>query len=358
MAREKLKGLATVKKRLASGKTITYCYAWRGGPLLKDKAGRPIQPGDPLLMRAFVEATKDRFIDPAENMNKLITEYRASTDFTKLSKDSTRNYNRYLDQIRDRFGKMSLVAIQDNRARGKFKEWRDTMADRPRTADFAWMVLARVLSVAKDRGRINVNQAQRGGRLYVADRNESIWTDEKLEALFAVASEEIKAAVIMALWTGQRKGDLLRAPWSDYDGTHIKVKQGKTGARVKILAGGQLRDLLDTLPQISPVILTNKRDKKPWTPDGFNTSWSKAKNKAGCGDLTFHDLRGTAVTRLALAGCSVAQIAAITGHSLKDVEAILDAHYLGGKTALAEEAIRKLENFQSIQKKSQKKKPA
>lgn len=354
--RERLKGLAKVKKRLASGKTVIYCYAWRGGPLLKDKAGNPLQPGDPLLMRAFVEATKDRFVDPTENLNKLITEYKSSTEFSKLSLKSQKEYNRYLDKIRDKFGLMSLVAIQDKRSRGKFKEWRDGMSDKPRTADFAWMVLARVLSVAKDRGRIAINQAERGGRIYSADRTENIWTEDHLDALFAVASEEIKAAVIMALWTGQRKGDLLRAPWSDYDGHHIKVKQGKTGARVKIPASAELRELLDNMPRISPVILTNKRDKTPWTSDGFNSSWSKAKVKAGITDLTFHDLRGTAVTRLALADCSVAQIASITGHSLKDVEGILDAHYLGGKTALADEAIKKLEKFRL--KPPEKEKPA
>jgi integrase len=32
-------------------------------------------------------------------------------------------------------------------------------------------------------------------------------------------------------------------------------------------------------------------------------------------DLHFHDLRGTAVTRLALSNCSVPEIAAISGHS-------------------------------------------
>ena len=44
--------------------------------------------------------------------------------------------------------------------------------------------------------------------------------------------------------------------------------------------------------------------------------------------MTFNDLRGTAVTRLALVGCSEAEIATITGHSLRDVRSILDAHYL------------------------------
>jgi hypothetical protein len=43
------------------------------------------------------------------------------------------------------------------------------------------------------------------------------------------------------------------------------------------------------------------------------------------------------VVRLAIA--SVPQIAAVTGHSLKDVEAILDAHYPGRDIQFAEEAV-------------------
>jgi hypothetical protein len=37
------------------------------------------------------------------------------------------------------------------------------------------------------------------------------------------------------------------------------------------------------------------------------------------------------------------EIATITGHSLKNVEAILDAHYLGRTTKLAASAVAKLE---------------
>ncbi len=59
--------------------------------------------------------------------------------------------------------------------------------------------------------------------------------------------------------------------------------------------------------------------------------------------MTFNDLHGTAVTQLALVGCSEAKIATITGHSLRDVRSILDAHYLHRDRALAESAIRKLE---------------
>jgi hypothetical protein len=46
-----------------------------------------------------------------------------------------------------------------------------------------------------------------------------------------------------------------------------------------------------------------------------------------------------------LAGATVPEIATVTGHSLRDVEAILDAHYLGRDIQLAESAIRKLETL-------------
>jgi integrase len=77
--------------------------------------------------------------------------------------------------------------------------------------------------------------------------------------------------------------------------------------------------------------------------NGFLSSWRKACTKAGIVGLRFNDLRGTAVTRLALVGCSEPQIASITGHSLRDVRSILDRHYLHRDPALAMDAIRRLE---------------
>ena len=52
-----------------------------------------------------------------------------------------------------------------------------------------------------------------------------------------------------------------------------------------------------------------------------------AETYAEAGSKLFLDLRDTAVTRLALAGCTVAEIRAITGHSMQSVHQVL-AHYL------------------------------
>jgi integrase len=152
----------------------------------------------------------------------------------------------------------------------------------------------------------------------------------------------MKLALILALWTGQRQGDLLRLPWTAYDGNHIRLTQSKSGRHITVPVSERLRDVLSRAPRRAVQILTN-RSGLPWTSDGFRSSWGKLVAKTGIVGLTFHDLRGSAVCRLAMAGATVPEIATVTGHSLRDVEAILDAHYLGRDVQLAESAIRKLE---------------
>ena len=74
-----------------------------------------------------------------------------------------------------------------------------------------------------------------------------------------------------------------------------------------------------------------------------------AYTKVGTAGVTFNDLRGTAVAcGWRSRGCTEAEIATITGHVLRDVRAILDAHYLHRDPALAESAIRKLERGTKI----------
>ena len=79
-------------------------------------------------------------------------------------------------------------------------------------------MLARILSFAKDRGIIAVNPCERGGRLYSADRRDRVWTEQDIAALLATTSKELQLALMLAIWTGQRQGDLLRLAWSAYDG--------------------------------------------------------------------------------------------------------------------------------------------
>ena len=113
--------------------------------------------------------------------------------------------------------------------------WRDRLAAKSRRqADYAWVVLALVLSWGVDRGLIADNPCARGGRLYRGSRAEKIWTSDDEAAFLELAPAHLHLPLMLGLWTGQREGDLLRLPWSGYDGVHIRLQQSKGGVRVVI----------------------------------------------------------------------------------------------------------------------------
>jgi integrase len=346
--RVSLKGINKVRARLADGTIKTYYYAWRGkdAPLLR---GEPCAPD---FIASYNEAVAKRDPERTGKLEYLINYFQTTTEFTTLRERTKADYVKQIKMIEEEFGDFPLKALKAEGTRGEFMEWRDKLSQKSlRQADYAWTVLARILSVAKNRGKVAVNPCESGGRLYSGTRVDFVWSLDDEAAFLERAPTHLHLPLLLALWTGQRQGDLLRLPWSAYDGTHIKLKQSKSqrrGARrpvhVKIPIGAPLRAALDQAQKNkqSPIILLNS-EGRPWTPDGFRASWGKACQKARIEDVTFNDLRGTAVTRLALVGCTEAEIASITGHSLRDVRSILDAHYLHRDQALAETAIRKLE---------------
>ena len=333
-----LKGINSYTAKLADGTKRTYWYAWKGGPRLQGELGTPE------FIASYNEAAAQKIKVPTGRLLSLLQAYQASEDFRQLAERTRTDYVRIIRQeIEPEYLDFPLSGLTDRRTRAIFSEWRDRLAVKSRRqADYAWTVLARVLSWSKDRGKITINPCERGGRIYHGSRAESIWSAEEETAFLKSAPAHLHLALTLALWTGQRQGDLLRLPWSAYDGTQIRLRQSKTGARVVVPVGSPLKAALDATTKRSTIILTTA-DGKPWTAAGFRASWRKACAKAGIEGVTFNDLRGTAVTRLALAECTEAEIATITGHSLRDVRSILDAHYLHRDPALAESAIRKLE---------------
>jgi integrase len=123
-----------------------------------------------------------------------------------------------------------------------------------------------------------LNPCEKSGRLYRGNRCDKIWTDADEEAFMRTAPEHLRLALMLALWTGQRQGDLLRLAWSAYDGTRIRLTQGKTGVRVMVPAGAPLRQALDATRRQSPIILVNI-DGKPWAPDGFRLHGARLARK-------------------------------------------------------------------------------
>jgi integrase len=335
--RVRLKGLNSITKKLADGTRRTYWYAWKSGPPLIG------EPGTAEFIHSYNAAIATKVTLPQGKLLSVLQSYQASGEFNGLTARTRFDYIAKLKRIEAEFGDFPLAALTDRRTRGIFMAWRDQLAVKSRRqADYAWQVLARVLSWAHNRGLVLANPCARGGRLYRGSRVDKIWTADDEAAFLKSAPAHFHLPLLLALWTGQRQGDLLRLPWSAFDGTHIRLKQSKTGARVTIPVGAPLKAALHAAQKHGPLILANSL-RRPWTSHGFQTSWRIAATRAGIVGVTFHDLRGTAVTRLAVVGCTEAEIATITGNSLRDVRSILDANYLHRDPALGASAIRKLE---------------
>jgi integrase len=334
--RVELKHVHTVRKVLADGSVATYHYAWRGGPRLKG------EPGTAEFLRSYEAARGEQRTPDASQLRSIIAKFKASTEFTHNIRERTRrDYVWHLSKIEQKFGTLPLEALNDPRVTHEFRKWHASMANSPRQADYTWDVLMRLLSWARGEGLTTYRPPQRVTRLYRSDRAEKIWTEADIVAFAAVAPSTLQIALILALETGQRQGDLLVLPWSGYDGKAIRLKQSKGLRRVSVPVTGRLREVLDTAPRVSTMILTNSAGR-PWTPHSFQDAFRLAKHKAGISHLHFHDLRGTAVTRLSEAGCTPQEIATITGHSLREIGAILDK-YTARTAALATNAIEKLE---------------
>jgi integrase len=334
-------GVHRVQKRLASGAVAVYHYAWRGGPRL------PGEPGSPEFLAALAAAQAEAPAHHKGTLQEVFTAYQRSPAFTGLSDATQKGYARRLPAIEAAFGDLPIKALADPRVRGEFLDWRDKLAAKsPREADYHMAILALMLAWGLDRGRVPANPAAKPGRVYRPDRADHIWQDADIQAFLAKAGPQLRLPFLLALWTGQRRNDVLRMPWGAYDGATIRLAQSKGKRRVVVPVAADLRATLDATRRRATVICTTSRGTR-WTGDGFSASFRKACEAAGIEGLTFHDLRGTAITRLALAGCTEAEIATITGHSLRTVGAMLDRHYLSRDSGMAESAIAKLERHQS-----------
>jgi len=128
-------------------------------------------------------------------------------------------------------------------------------------------------------------------------------------------------AIRLASLTGLRLGDLVKQEWSQVFEKQITIaKTGKRGGRAVIPIFPDLEALLDEIGRKDKgTVLLNSRGRK-WTESGLESSWQK-KKPIGF-DRTFHDLRGTFVTFLAVKGLTDEQIARVVGWTAQKVAEI------------------------------------
>lgn len=336
-------GINTVKKRMKDGSVVIHRYHRVTNMKLIGEPGTDEFDTAYDVAQSLVKSSIELSVPPHYAMFRdIVRGFKASAEFDGLSFSTRRDYDRYLLLLQDEFGDMPIEALEDKGVRQEFLGLRDRFRRTPRKADFIMQVLRRSLSWAVDRGVLGVNHAQRPGKLYESDRSEFVWTDDDIQRFLAAAGPHLQLALVLAVNTGQRQGDLLSMEWDQYDGQAIRLTQSKTKTRVEVPVTSELKSHLDSTPRISNYIL-NSIKGRPWNQDNFRHQFEAVQRRAEIPDLHFHDLRGTTVTWLAEAGCTLEEVVAITGHSMTSAMAIVDK-YMARTPALARNAIEKLEN--------------
>jgi integrase len=332
-------------------------------------------------MAAYHEAwatRKSSGIKP-NTLSWLIEEkFLKSQHFKKMDLNTQEQYGWIIPSIEKEFSDFPLGALKDRRTRALFIEWRDSIADgtcktlvskpsRPRKpstsmADIHLEKLAAILSWGVKNGLIDFNPCTGIEKLHDGSRLDKVWSWEQEGTFLAEARPDLVEAFLLGIWTGFREGDCIDLRLSNYDGKFIRrellkrPRPNKPRKPVMFPVGGPFKPVLDAMvrrtgldgadpeARASTKILRNS-EGQPWaSEDSFYRAFKRECDRLGIKDRTFHDLRRTAVVRLAIAGCTEPEIASITGHSIRDVRSILEKHYLYLDPQIAINAMTKLED--------------
>ena len=260
MVRAELAGVFATYKTLKDGSRKTYWYHRATGQRLNGKPGSPEFIADLAKAESFLKTRLN-----GENFIGLVRAYTLSIEFEqKLAASTQSEYRRMLTKAEPKFGAMPIPVLEDPRIIRDFLEWRETVAraSGDREADNRLSAISAMLTWAREHGRLTVNHLKGFRRLYHSDRSEKIWLPE--HAFMGVAPLEMQRALIIALHTGQRQGDILKLAWTNYDGEYLSLRQGKSarqGAAAPLITfkcKAALRRVLDAMPRVSTVILTTK----------------------------------------------------------------------------------------------------
>lgn len=275
------------------------------------------EPGSPEFMADYAKLAEPPATGAPGTFRSLTDLYRQTPEYKALAPRTRSDYRKILDYLDERMGDWPIEDVTPS----ELVVSRDKIADKRnwRFANYCLAVISRVFSVARLRGKCGANPAIGVPKLLRPKGKGANrpWTDLELEAVLAAAPKSLAVAIALGAYTGLRQGDVLRLPWSAYDGDGIEFVQGKNDQPLSLPVHARVRALLAETKQRSPVIVTGEHGR-PYTSDGFRTMFFRlvrkleAERKVGKG-LTFHGLRHTVATKLADAGADDRTIQAVLG---------------------------------------------
>ena len=277
--------------------------------------------------------------------------YQQDARFTGLAASTQQDYGYHLATIEawsERAGHPPITTIE----RKHVKAFARSMTATPGKAQQVIGVLRTLFAFAMDEGEVVINPAT-NMRLKSNPPRHEVWTDQQVTAFITTAAamdrRSVGLAVGLAHNIGQREGDILRMAWSQFDGSAIRLRQSKTGVLLDVPCTAQLLDLLAATPRSGTVMVISETTGRPYRRSWFTDLFRTVARAAGIPDsLQYRDLRRTSVVRLAEAGCTVPEIAAISGHSIARTTKILEV-YCPRNSTMARHAITRLEDYRRTQ---------
>lgn len=312
----------------ARGKPYYYFQRFRG---TEREEQRVKLPGEPLdrdglpnaeWWRAYRDLTGEADKGPKRGtFSAVIATYKESPEWSELSARTRSERERHLAKIETAWGELAVGGLEARHV----LQLRDRYAGTPGEANNIVRSLSSLMSWSIPRGWRTHNPCAKIRMLRIGE-GYAPWTWDDIETFRTHARADLWWAAGLALYSGQRQADVLGMLWSDIQDGLLSVTQNKTGKKLWIPMHENLRRLLADVPRVSVHILTNSRGT-PWTTDGFKSSWGDELKRDAFKllaerELVFHGLRKSAVVFLLEAGCTDAEVSAITGQSRNMV-----AHY-------------------------------
>jgi integrase len=295
----------------------------------KGKGARTLLPGRPgseEFMAAYQAALSGEELPRAPRsrgapgtFGRLVQDYYASPGYLRMAPSTRRTYQLVIDRLlRDEKIGHRLVAQM---SRQHVQQIIGRRAATPGAANDVLKKLKILLHFAIDNGWRKDDPALRIKGF--AEGEFHTWTDEEIaqfEKRWCVGCRE-RTAFALLLYTGQRASDVKAMGWADVVDASIHVVQGKTGEKLWIPLHPELQTVLDAWHAGNGLMLTTSVGNA-FTDKGFSNFMADKIGEAGLPDrCVTHGLRKAAARRLAEAGCSTKEIAAVTGHTtLKEIE--------------------------------------
>ncbi len=136
----------------------------------------------------------------------------------------------------------------------------------------------------------------------------------EFKKVYNQAAVTLKPILLIAYNTGMRRGEILKLKWADVDfpGRLILVTDPKNSEPRQITMNDECHSTLLSLrieAQGEHVISLEGRPVKT-----FHTAFKAAVRRSGVQPFTFHDLRHTYASNLAMAGVDIATVQELLGH--------------------------------------------